>query len=617
MSGETSKRKRTGSGGSSPGRGSRPGASPDQKDQKGQQARQGQKAQPGQQARQTQQGVPTGQERLRVYVVAAACLVGALVSGYVLTGAAFPHGVHRLGSAPLQVVAAGGGAGVGPWEWVERLAPGVGLLVAVATCAALTSLASAAGTGGPAVRGVRIPLGGRAAGWSVALVGVLGILGLEPVRFNATTAGAYAGAQVGLAVAAGVLLGAAAQAARRRRWAMQSLVGGAVAACFMSYPAAASWALDAVSGGVAANLGAGSAPAAWWWPPVVAAVLAAGALILENARHGAAPAPARKAPRRKRAARKAHAERDSGADRMSVGGITAPPAAFRGVALVVLVAGGYGLLALAGGAGAGSASWVRVGSALVLTIVLFAVCGSVLGAGGMILPASLAVTVVAEPLVAEAGDTVLLGAPVIIAVVVLALAAAAVGYRWPSPGLGFVLLFLVGLLGVLTFGDSQTLLVFRLLVGAVGGAYLLSSALAVRAGRIPAVRQTPADRGPNGTHDSDAKGTHDSGAKNAHKSGAQRDAAVSAACEPAGAGLGAGLEAWHTVLVVAAVFVASAPAALAYRVAGASNGVGGGAGLLPDGGASVGVGAAMTLSVVGCAAAYTSAILAGRVRRSR
>lgn len=502
------------------------------------------------------------------------------MSGYVLTGAAFPHGAHRLGAAPLRAVASGG-AGVGPWEWAERLAPGIGLVVAVATCAALAAVnrRSVRAAESPAAEGLaaesraalgarRVPFRGGALGWLVALVGVLGVFGLVPVRFNAASAAAYEFAQIGLAVAAGVSLGAVAQTAWRRRWAMQALVGGAVAACFMSYPAAATWALDAVSGGTSANLGSGSTSAAWWWPPAVAAVLAAGALVLDSGAD--ATDAARKGGPQKCAGKRSHE------------GFTVPPAG-RAAALVVLVGGGYGLFALAGGADAASQSgqWARMGASLALTIVLVAVCGAVLGAGGMILPASLAVTIVAEPLVAEASETVLLGAPVIVAVVVLAVAAAMVGFRWPSPGLGFVLLFVVALLGVLTFGDPQTLLVFRLLVGAVGGAYLLCSSLALRAGQPAAARQ---------------------------------GAASAAGARVRG---GDGLDAWHAVLVMAAVFVASAPAALAYRAAGVSGGVGGGSGLVADGGAPIGVGVAMTLSVVGCAAAYTSAVLAERVRRSR
>src|SRR5699024_4920774 len=130
-----------------------------------------------------------------------------------------------------------GAAGTAPWQWAERLAPGIGLLIAVAVCAGLGALRRS----GRLVRLGRVaqqPAPGRTIGWLVVLLGVLGLLALEPVRVDAATAAADALSQLGLAACAGVVLGGAAEAARGRRWTTELLVGGAVAACIVAQPAA-------------------------------------------------------------------------------------------------------------------------------------------------------------------------------------------------------------------------------------------------------------------------------------------------------------------------------------------------------------------------------------------
>ncbi len=210
---------------------------------------------------------------------------------------------------------------------------------------------------------------------------------------------------------------------------------------------------------------------------------------------------------------------------------------------------------------------------LALTVALFGVCGALLGETGTILPAALATTVAAGPLVAEVTDTMILGLPVVLAFVVLGIASAVAGVRWPSPGLGFSLLVLVGVLGIVSFGDPQTLTVFRLLVTAVGGAYLLTSSLVLHCGTRPQPGAVPWTRSGAGTR---------------------------SRVTPA-------------VLGGAALFLTSGPAALADLVSAQARGPMWIA--LDDAGppgASVGVGVAMTLTLLGCAIAY--AVLAVRHR---
>src|SRR5699024_805940 len=339
------------------------------------------------------------------------------------------------------------GAAWGGWEWLLRLAPGIGLLVAV-------------GVGGVLLRTRRaVPLRPRVVAWSVALVGSMILTALVPVVRTVTGAGAHAGARAGLAVAAGIVLGAAAQGARGRRWGLPMIVGGAAVACALAHPAAVTWAMDTITGGSSAFLASGGADdsGSWWWPVALVLVLIAGALTVEAFR----PEPI------------------DGADEASGGPVhdRRPPVLRRGAApagvLVLLTVGGFGLYALARAAD----GWAVMASGLALTVVLFGVCGALFGETGTILPAALATTAAAGPLVAEVTDTMILGLPVVLTFVVLGIASATAGVRWPSPGLGFSLLILVGVLGVVTFGDPQTLTVFRLLVTAVGGAYLLTSAL--------------------------------------------------------------------------------------------------------------------------------------------
>ncbi len=499
-------------------------------------------------------GGAAGDGPLRTGTTAGAALASALLGGFVLAGAEFPHAPRRVNFAFVDsgVPGADGGIVRVPWEWLQHLAPGIGVLVAVGVCALLElgeRRSAGGGSGGEPARSVPR----RVASWSVALAGVVLLAVLLAADRGVVTPGARAATAVGLAVGAGVLLGAAGQASSGRRWALPMLVGGAAVACVLARPAAVTWAMDTFSGGSSAFLSNGAAPesGSWWLPLAVAGALIIAAALAEALR-----------PTRRAGATAPRSTKISGVDRA---------AGARSGAMVLLVAGGFGLYRLARSAD----GWGAMAPALALTVVLFALCGLLLGGDGGILPAALATTVVAAPLAAEAAGTMILGMPVVVAFVVLGGAAAVAGVRWPSAGLGFAVLAVPGVLGVVTFGDLQTLVVFRLLVAAVGGAYLLSSC----------VVQLPAGPG-----------------------------SAESPVPWAGGCAGTRCRARHAVPAAALLFVTSAPAALSETVSAQLRGLPGGAlaGAGADG-ASPGVGVAMVLMVVACAIAY--ALIAIRAAR--
>ncbi|WP_182349345.1 hypothetical protein [Tomitella gaofuii] len=496
---------------------------------------------------------------LRTGANAGAALASALLGGFVLAGAEFPHAPRRVNFAFVESGASGADGGIvrAPWEWLQHLAPGIGVLVAVGACVLLELGERRSGGGGPG--GVRAtPVPRRVTSWSVALAGVVLLSVLLAADRGVVTSGVDAATAVGLAVGAGVLLGAAGQASSGRRWALPVFLGGAAVACVLARPAAVTWAMNTFSGGSSAFLvdGAAAESGSWWWPLAVAGVVilvAALAEALPPMRRSGSGDDTKASPQ----------TRHSGAER---------GAAIRAGALTLAVAGGFGLHLLA----RSSDGWGAMASALAFTVVLFGLCGLLLGGDGVILPAALATTTAAAPLAAEATGTMVLGMPVIVAFVVLGVAAAVAGVRWPSAGLGFAVLSVAGVLGVVTFGDAQTLVVFRLLVAAVGGAYLLSSC----------VVQLPAGSG-----------------------------SVESPVPWSGGCAGVRCRAQHAVPAAALLFATSAPAALAEKVSARLRALPGdvlaGAGAE---GASPGVGVAMVLTVAGCAVAY--ALITLRTARS-
>ncbi|QDQ96570.1 hypothetical protein [Tomitella fengzijianii] len=492
---------------------------------------------------------------MRNGAVAGAALASALLAGFVLAGAEFPHAPRRVNFAFVAdgVPGADGEIVRAPWEWLQHLAPGIGVLVAVGVCAMLELRERRSGVGGGGgARSRSVPW--RVTSWSVALAGVVLLAVLLAADRDVVTPGADAATGVGLAVAAGVLLGASAQASAGRRWALPVLVGGAAVACVLARPAAVTWAMDTFSGGSSAYFSSGGAAesGSWWLPLAVAGVLILAAALVEALRPGQGGVGTARATAQER----------PGARR---------GAAVRTGAVVLLVAGGYGLYLLA----RSTDGWGVLGAGLALTVALFGLCGLLLGDDGGTVPAALATTVVAAPLVAEATGTMILGMPVVVAFVVLGVAAAVAGVRWPSVGLGFAVLAVVGIFGVVTFGDLQTLVVFRLLVTAVGGSYLLASCVVLR----PAGPGSP-----------------------------------SPAVPWPGGSAGIGCRARPAVLAAAVLFVTSAPAALAEtvtaRLRGAPGDIFAGSGVE---GASPGVGVAMVLTVICCAVAY--ALIAVRAAR--
>lgn len=518
-------------------------------------------------------GGQSAERQLRSAVVTVSALAASLLAGYVLAGADFPAAARRVN---FSFVPGGGEVSGTQGEWAARLAPGVGLLVALLVCTALRATRTSAGTTRPMGPSSR-PLPASVLGWLVALVGVLALLGLIPMTFDTGASSGDGLLRWASAAAAGMLLAGTAEATRGQRWGMPAIVAGTAAACVMALPGAASWSVHTLlqGSGVFAQSDSGGAGPAWWWAPAVVAVavLTAAVLDLRVSRAHSGEDSGDTSGRASDRDSSEHGASDNRAPARDTGpGAGGRFAAFAVVAVgVVFVAGGYGAYGLAR-IGTGGWGWLSVG--LIVAIVVAGVCAVLLGDGGRILPAALAVAAVAAPLVAESIPSVTLGLPIVVSAVVLAGVAAFAGVRWPSVGLGFALLLLAGLLGIVTFGDPQTLLVFRMLLTAASGAYLLASCLRVQPSEPVS-----------------AAGVHGD--------------------NEAGDG-----SAWSTVLIAGALFVTSAPVALADAVVGDAAPLAlmasfGGAG------ASIGIGVAMTLVVLGCAGAYGFATLAGRFRSMR